>query len=653
MAEGLAAAHEAGLVHRDVKPGNVWLAAPGGRVRLLDFGLARLAEGDARMTRTGALLGTPAYMSPEQAAGNKDVDGRADLFSLGAVLYEMLTGRRAFQGDSWMAVLANRLHTRPAPPHEVNAAVPEEVSSLVMRLLAEKPADRPSSARQVARRLKALEAPPAESLHTTRRPRGTGRRRRWWVAAVAVVFLAGGGLAFGPWWGERSPPGPGPGGPPPTEMTAARFAPAAFNFCDALHGGAQEAASRARQGRQFRQAALSFGDAFSEDASEGLARTRHDRSLRGAASFGGRFVEATREGLLRARDDRLAEQERRLQQREAGAAALAFTATLSEAATADLARRPAALYARGMRLLRGRGAERDPRAAVALLRLAAEGGHAPAQYQMALLAESGSDVLAVDGGEALRGWRRAAAQGYAPAQAELAAAHWLGRYGVAKDEREAERLGRAALPALRRAAEEGDDDAAYALAELLADGIGVARDDAGPSASSARPPNRATPGRRPGWDTCTSMGVGWRRTPPKGRLYRLAAERGFAAAQINLAWLYVQGLGVAQDQAVAAGWYRRAAEQGHPYAQNRLGSMLSEGRGLAKDEAAALGWYRKAAEQGHSGAQWNLALMYKNGDGVAKDLDEAARWLRQVVGNPEASEKEKKDARDALQRLGR
>jgi hypothetical protein len=165
MAEGLAAAHEKGLIHRDVKPANVWLEEPNGRVKLLDFGLARPVEGDAVLTPSGAMLGTPAYMAPEQMGGGKDVDFRADLFSLGAVLYELLTGRRAFPGSTWFEVVANRATTRPSPPRQVNAEVPEELSALVMSLMQQEPAARPASAEDVARRLG--KSGPQEALEAT------------------------------------------------------------------------------------------------------------------------------------------------------------------------------------------------------------------------------------------------------------------------------------------------------------------------------------------------------------------------------------------------------------------------------------------------------------------------------------------------------
>jgi eukaryotic-like serine/threonine-protein kinase len=157
IAEGLAAAHERGLIHRDVKPGNIWLdSAHKGRVKILDFGLARVGTDDVHLTRSGAIVGTPAYMSPEQARGEK-VDGRTDLFSLGCVLYRLCTGAMPFAGDTTTALLLALAMDHPKPVRDVNPEIPATLSDLVMRLLAKTPAERPASAREVVELVEAIE----------------------------------------------------------------------------------------------------------------------------------------------------------------------------------------------------------------------------------------------------------------------------------------------------------------------------------------------------------------------------------------------------------------------------------------------------------------------------------------------------------------
>jgi hypothetical protein len=163
VASGLAAAHERGLVHRDVKPGNIWLEGKGRRVKILDFGLARPSGAEAEKPRSegevtvrGAVIGTPAYMSPEQARG-EGVDGRSDLFSLGAVLYQLLAGRQPFRAASTTGVLIAVATEHPVPPSAHNPSVPGALDALVMSLLGKNPAARPSSAEVVAEALAAIE----------------------------------------------------------------------------------------------------------------------------------------------------------------------------------------------------------------------------------------------------------------------------------------------------------------------------------------------------------------------------------------------------------------------------------------------------------------------------------------------------------------
>ncbi|HUG91032.1 MAG TPA: protein kinase, partial [Planctomycetaceae bacterium] len=164
VAEGLTAAHAHGLIHRDIKPGNVWLegdlkatdpAARFRRCKILDFGLVLPAHDDTHLTASGITVGTPAYMSPEQAAGHA-LDFRTDLFSLGVLLYRMATGDQPFAGPSAMAVLTRLAVHNPPHPATKNPVVPTAVSDLIMRLLAKDPAGRPESARDVATTLRQI-----------------------------------------------------------------------------------------------------------------------------------------------------------------------------------------------------------------------------------------------------------------------------------------------------------------------------------------------------------------------------------------------------------------------------------------------------------------------------------------------------------------
>jgi len=157
IAEGLEAAHRRNLIHRDIKPSNIWLESGRNRVKILDFGLARVADStDVNITQTGVILGTPAYMSPEQAAG-LNLDGRSDLFSLGTVLYRMSVGKPPFRGSNNLAILRSLSIDEPVPPHEAVPQIPPRLSKFILKLL-EKDADaRPASATVVAQMLESIE----------------------------------------------------------------------------------------------------------------------------------------------------------------------------------------------------------------------------------------------------------------------------------------------------------------------------------------------------------------------------------------------------------------------------------------------------------------------------------------------------------------
>jgi hypothetical protein len=210
VALGLAAAHERGLVHRDIKPANIWLESPRQRVKVLDFGLARPLtpeRGADLVSEPGQVMGTPPYMSPEQARG-KPLDARSDLFSLGSLLYQLVTGQLPFPGPEQIQILYAVTELTPARPATL-VAVPEELDALVMKLLAKAPADRPASAAAVAEELGRIErglanARTVEQGTPEKVPARRSTRRRVLLAAAGLLVLGGlAGLAV--WLGPVAP----------------------------------------------------------------------------------------------------------------------------------------------------------------------------------------------------------------------------------------------------------------------------------------------------------------------------------------------------------------------------------------------------------------------------------------------------------------
>ena len=154
IAEAVGFAHERGVVHRDIKPANIMF--PGGQLddaTLIDFGIALLKEETVRFTEAGTILGTPSYMAPEQARAVPAIDARADVFGIGCVLYECLTGEMAFGGSNPLAVQAKVLMLNPTNPRQLRPEIPEEVAALVMRMLAKRVSARPANGDDLAAEL--------------------------------------------------------------------------------------------------------------------------------------------------------------------------------------------------------------------------------------------------------------------------------------------------------------------------------------------------------------------------------------------------------------------------------------------------------------------------------------------------------------------
>lgn len=186
IAAGLHAAHQQGLIHRDVKPGNVLLEDTVNRVMISDFGLARASD-DASLTRSGTITGTPHYMSPEQAQG-QPIDHRSDLFSLGSVLYFMCTGHSPFRAPQMMAVLNRICHEVYRPIEEINSHVPFELTRIVDRLLSKSPEARCESADEVRQQLQRLLSDyQLGKLRPGRRPKWISSRKTWAVTLTGLV----------------------------------------------------------------------------------------------------------------------------------------------------------------------------------------------------------------------------------------------------------------------------------------------------------------------------------------------------------------------------------------------------------------------------------------------------------------------------------
>jgi serine/threonine-protein kinase len=243
-------AHANGVIHRDIKPANM-IVTPGGVLKVMDFGIAKGAA-DHKLTQTGTTLGSLYYMSPEQIQGAASLDGRADLYSVGVSLYELVTGRRPFEGDSQFAIMSAHLEKTPVPPIALDPRVPQGLNDVILVSVARDPSERFQTAgafrnalanavpaSQPAQAQAAAATAPAAAFAAAEAPRviepikpaAKGGKRGLWmgIGAVAAVLAAVALIEFGPWHGSKAAPPPGASSVPPivTQAPAAASAPAA------------------------------------------------------------------------------------------------------------------------------------------------------------------------------------------------------------------------------------------------------------------------------------------------------------------------------------------------------------------------------------------------------------------------------------------
>jgi tetratricopeptide (TPR) repeat protein/predicted Ser/Thr protein kinase len=267
-AAALAAAHAAGIVHRDLKPQNLMVTA-GGQLKILDFGLAHVESGEAdpdsptmeRLTEFGTILGTPGYMSPEQAE-SRPMDARTDVFSLGVILYEMLTGKMPFRGNSAASVLYEIVHREPEPAVRLRPELSREVTDLLDSMLSKDPQGRFANGEELLQALSGGYAPrgAARRAEVGLRGRAFVRRHRAWVVAIAILL----GAVAGFLWKTRLPRDP---------VARTPAVPGAATAYDRYLEGL-ELLKRWDKGDNLDTAIRSFTDAKSLDPSFALAFAR-------------------------------------------------------------------------------------------------------------------------------------------------------------------------------------------------------------------------------------------------------------------------------------------------------------------------------------------------------------------------------------------
>jgi TPR repeat protein len=479
-AQGMAAAHDAGVIHRDIKPENIMLEGRDKRVLLMDFGISKAvgaAEDDPgqTLTTTGIIIGTPQYMSPEQACGDKSIDARSDQYSLAVVGYRMLAGALPFEGESTRAVLYQQLVAEPPPIAAKVPGVPPGLAAAIQKAMAKEPTERFANMTEFAAMIDASGPITGAVAIPRRKPQG-GTKRNGLVIGITAGVVGVAAIA----WFALSRPAPAPvttppgvviAPPPPAPVPGPVVPPPAPSA--ATKGTAHEAPPPVDHGRGATKPSATLPTASTKGRSGGAAlpppppaaNVLGCAKLVAAANWAAALPACTKEAD------------------NGSAPASRMVGTMYDKGTgvpenpiaaATWYRRAASTDYEAQYLLShmdetGRGTARNEAEAMVLLRDAAVGGWLLAQRTLGERLETGTSVKKNET-EAAYWYRHAADRGDLAAEMKLAEFLAKGR-GVDKNEAEA-------ITWYRKAADQGSGEAAWQLAQMYFKGHGTAKDDA-------------------------------------------------------------------------------------------------------------------------------------------------------------------------------
>jgi TPR repeat protein/tRNA A-37 threonylcarbamoyl transferase component Bud32 len=586
VADALDYAHSQGVIHRDVKPGNI-LVRPDGKIKITDFGIARIVS--QTLTHASMTMGTVAYMSPEQLQGSR-VDGRADQYSLAAMIFKVLTGRQVFDSESFLGLSYKIVHEEPVAASKLNPRLTAPTDRVLARALAKSPDARYATCTlfiaELERALlgtgsRAAAGPlmplnPPRSVPTPvptvpiiapwQAPVPKRRSNGIWIAiaSVGACVVIGLAIAWLVWWRQPARP--------------CSKQPFGCYYEDAM---AKRGAGQAAEALTLFQRAADAGDP------RGMVETGEACQLgRGTAID---FSSAAR-----------------------------WYRKAADAGNGD-----------GMALLGdmydgAHGLPRNADEAVRWYRRAVDANSGLGMNNLGLAYETAFGVP-LDYPEALSWYHKSSDAGCGAGMANLGSMY-ANAHGVTRDDAQA-------VVWFRKAVEKDDGEGLNWLGSMYAEGRGGLAKNVGEALRLYRKAAAIPyPEAFVSLGTMYISGTGVAKDDAEAlRQYRKAVDLGSASGMYHIGAVYRNGRGVKQDDAEAVRWFRKAAEAGDFQGMDLTGWMYEKGYGVAADATEAVRWYRMAADAGHPESIYDLGRMYEAGTGVPKDVNEAIRLYQRAA----------------------